>query len=149
MSLPVLCLNLIAVAGFDCRTVWPDDFSTVLTAFYYKEYFVSISQTPSFFFSNWCGRVTKSAEGTFLSQRKDVQTGLFVCLCVFMLKFFTAFVIMALVFLLFVVLSCACDYLCYKRDPRCCERDRSCYERDRPWLADNFITHPVMRGYCK
>ena len=51
-----------------------------------------------------------------------IQTGLFLCPCVFMRKFFAAFVIMSLVFLLFVVLSCACDYLYYKCDPGCYER---------------------------
>ena len=63
-----------------------------------------------------------------------IQTGLFVCPCVFMHKFFAAFVIMSHVFLLFVVLSCACDYLYYKHDPRCCER----YV-----ITNNFITHLV------
>ena len=38
------------------------------------------------------------------------------CVHVFVHKFFT------FVFLLFVVLSCACDYIYYKRDPQCYER---------------------------
>ena len=52
------------------------------------------------------------------------------CAHVFVQKFFTAFVIMTLVFL-FVVLSCACDYLYYKCNLHCYERDRPCYERDK------------------
>ena len=122
----------MAVAGFYCRTIWPDGFLTALTT-PYKKSFVSISQEAISFFLLRLMRKSykKSAKNTFLSQRKDVQTGLFVlCSC----NFFATFVIMTLVFylpLLFVVPSCACDYLYYKRDLRCYERDQLCYERDQ------------------
>ena len=90
-----------------------------------RKLFVSISQKAISFFLPQLMRKSyeKSAKDTFLSQWKDVQTGLFVRVCIH--KIFAVFVIMTLVFHLFIVLhvSCECDYLYYKCDLRLYERD--------------------------
>ena len=104
-----ICLKLMAVAGFDCRAVWLDGFSTALTAFLYEKQSLYLSRSYLIFSSPIdAEELRKVCQGNIPKSTKICTNW---AVRVFVHKFFAAFVITTLVFhlpLLFVVLAKLC-----------------------------------------